>query len=50
MITFLAALLAFFAGGALATWLWVLLSHFRPPSGDPFDLEDGNVRSIRPSR
>lgn len=50
MITFLALLLAFFAGGALSTWIWVLLSHLKAPHADPFDLEDDNIRSIRPRR
>lgn len=50
MTTILALLLAFFAGGALATWIWVLLAHLRTPQADPYDLEDHNVRSIRPRR
>ena len=50
MIIALALLLAFFAGGALATWIWIVLSHLKPPHDDPYDLEEPNVRSIRPHR
>lgn len=44
----LGLLLAFFAGGALATWIFILLSYVKPrrPSSAP----DDNVRTIRPGR